>query len=342
MVNEVQNMGSAAGAQMPVERQEELWAQPFSGYKVVNILGEGPAGPVLLARDTRFEREVVIKTIVPDLEAHEDAAERFFNEARQVARLRHDNLVRGLDVGRAGKYLYFVMEYIRGETLEKRLAALQTGRIREIEALQHIRQTAAGLQFIFEQGLAHRNLKPANLMLGGGTLKIADFGVARDLAFPDTQTQALHGAEYASPEIAADESNIDIRSDLYSLGCCWYRMILGRAPFTAESPAVLLRRHISDDPVAPHEADPRIVPATSQLIMWLLQKDREKRPRNPQLFLSKLVTHPLLKLAQEKNIIPDSVAAEEDGEGEEDLAGIIYTGPGAKGAPRDGERAAEN
>ena len=194
MVDEVQNTGGAGGAQMPLERQEEFWAQPFTGYKVVNILGEGPAGPVLLARDTRFEREVVIKAIVPDLEAHEDAAERFFNEARQVARLRHDNIVRGVDVGRAGKYLYFVMEYVRGETLEKRLSALQSGRIREIEALQHVIQAAAGLQFIFEQGLAHRNIKPANLMLGGGTLKIADFGVARDLAFPDTQTQALHGA----------------------------------------------------------------------------------------------------------------------------------------------------
>ncbi len=316
-----------------VEQQEAFWDQPFTGYKILNILGVGASGTVLLVRDLRFERDAALKTVIPDLEVHPGAVERFFYEARQVARLRHDFLARGLDVGRAGKYFYFVMEYARGESLEKRLAALQSGKIREIESLQHVVQIAEGLQFIHEQGLVHRDIKPANIILSpAGTLKITDFGVAKDVAFPSPEAQALASPDYLSPELAACEANIDIRSDLYSLGCCWFRMLLGRVPFTADSPAVVLRKQISDDPAVPHEVDPRITPATGQLILWLLNKDREKRPRTPQQFLAKLMTHPLLKLAQEKNLIVDQPAAEE--EEEEDIEASFYSGPGAKAINR--------
>lgn len=313
------------------EKQLELWEQPFTGYRIINILGEGASGTVLLAEDLRLGREVAIKTLVPDPARAEAAPEQFFNEARQTARLRHENIVRGVDTGRAGKYFFYAMEYIRGESLQQRLDGLQSGRIRELESLQHVRQIANGLQFIFEQGLAHRDVKPRNILIGNdGIVRLADFGVAKDLAFPSAATQALACAEYVSPEFAADEANIDIRADLYALGCCWYRMLLGRSPFAGDSAPVILRKHISDDPTAPHEADPRITPATSQLILWLLTKDREKRPRNPQLFLAKLMTHPLFKLAQERNLIESPDIEAEPAEEEEDLAGIYYTGPGAK------------
>lgn len=310
------------------EQQQEFWEQPFSGYHVMNVIGRGKSGSVLLARDQRFERDVAIKTLVPVGEDMEGAVERFFYDARQVARLRHPNLVRGYDVGRTAKYFYFVTEYIRGESLQGRLDGLQQGRIREIESLKYVMQVAEALQFIHEQGLMHRDVKPSNIILDNkGVVRLADFGMAKDLAFHSAHDAALANCEYASAEIAADDPIIDIRSDLYSLGCCWYRMIIGQAPFTGDSAAVVLRKHISDDPQPAHEIDGRITPATGQLIMWLLDKDRQRRPATPQKFISKLMTHPLIKLEQQTEILEES-EEHDDEPGEDEI--IIYTGPGAK------------
>ncbi len=327
-------------SEVSVERQEEFWEQPFQGYQVLNILGRGKSGSVLLARDTRFERDVVIKTMAPVGDDLEGAVERFFYDARQVARLKHENLVRGYDVGRTPKYFYFVTEYIRGESLQGRLEGLQQGKIRELESLKYVMQVADALQFIHEQGLMHRDVKPSNILIDNkGVVKLADFGMAKDLTFLSAEDAALANCEIASPEVASADPIIDIRSDLYSLGCCWFRMLLGRYPFTGESAAVVLRKHISDDPEMPHEVDSRITPATGQLIMWLLNKDRERRPRTPQQFVSKLMTHPLVKLEQQQHDLMEADEAEEKNEDDDDALDddefVIYTGPGSKHQPQE-------
>ncbi len=288
------------------EEQGVLWKQPLSGYEILNCLSGTEEYGLFLARDTRLERDVIIKTLTADLKHHEDAIERFFNEARQVARIKHRNIARGLDVGRSGELFYFVTEFLRGESLEEKLQRLQNGKLRELESLKIIENIISGLDHILQNGLIHHDLKPANIFLtADATVKITDLGIAKDIAYACENDRYLRHPYCISPEQAAGEVNIDIRSNLYAAGCIWYRMLLGQAPFIAEDPDTVLKKHITDDPQSVSEVDPRITPATSQLINWLLTKDRNNRPKSPRQFLSKLMTHPLIKLKQEQDLTTD-------------------------------------
>ena len=284
-----------------IEEQGVLWKQPITGYQVLNCLSGNEDYGIFIAHDTRLDRNVIIKTLTADLDNNEDATERFFNEARQVARIKHENIARGVDVGRSGKLFYFVMEYLKGESLEEKLSRLQTGKLREIDTLKIVEAIVCGLDHILKNGLVHRDLKPSNIFLcTDGRVKITDLGIAKDVAYADVEMLYKAKPYYISPEQAAGDFNIDIRSDLYSLGCIWYRMLLGVPPFNSEVADITLGKHITDDPQVVSDIDPRITPATSQLINWLLTKNRDKRPKTPYQFLSKLITHPLVKLQQEK------------------------------------------
>jgi serine/threonine-protein kinase len=286
--------------------------QPFPGYTVTERLGRGGSAAVFRAKDSRLDREVAIKALIPDLEHNEDAVENFFNEARNVARLRHPNVVRGLDVGRAGKYFYFAMEYVRGESLAQKLERLERGRLGEEEALRIVRETAVGLQYIFENGLVHRDLKPGNLLLSAeGGVKICDLGVAREVVAPRQEDFVKASPAYASPEQARGDFDIDIRADLYGLGCTWFQMLTGNPPFQKTTPEETLRAHLEEEPANLRELDPRLSAATSQLVLWLLEKDRDNRPRTPQDFLRKLDKHPLReKLLQQESAAQTPVIQE--------------------------------
>lgn len=271
------------------------WEQPFPGYTVIEKIAQGGYGAVYRARDERFQREVAIKILLPDLAAHPDAVERFFAEARTTARLRHPHLVRGYDVGRSGRYLFYVMEYVHGESLAQKLERLERHCLSERESLEIIRPLAEVLQYIFEQGLVHRDVKPGNILLGEErAVKLCDLGIARELSYPDERSVVRGSPSYASPEQIREECDIDIRSDLYSLGCTWFHMLLGRPPFMGSCPEEILRGHLETPPPSPRTINMRITAATSELILWLLEKDRDQRPRTPAKFLEKLSLHPLL------------------------------------------------
>lgn len=296
--------GANDGAAAPLE-------QPFPGYEVLEKIAQGGMGAVFLARDLRLDREVAIKALVPHLASHADAVEQFFNESRNVARLRHPGIVRGLDVGRAGKYFYFVMEYARGETLAAKLQRLERGRLPEKESLEIVRQAAEALQYIFENGLVHRDLKPVNLILDGkGGVKLCDLGVAREIEHPGHDAFVKGSPDYASPEQITGDPNVDIRADLYGLGCTWYHMLTGQPPFRSATPEETLRRHLHEEPKNLRELDPRLSAATSELVRWLLMKDRDERPRTPQAFLARLMKHPRLEGASESPAAPAPTAAE--------------------------------
>lgn len=294
--------------------QAALWDQPIPGYEILETLHAQGDARMLLARDLRLERTVAVKVIRPDLVHNENAVEHFFNEARNVARLRHPNLVRALDVGRSGSYFFFVMTHVRGPSLAQRLASLERGRLQEKEVLGILLRGAKGLQAIFEAGLAHRNIKPGNLLLpSSGGLRIAETGVSRELSYPSYAAFVRANAAYASPEAAEGETVLDIRADLYALGCCGYEALLGRPPFQGDTPDAVLQKHRDAEPDNPRDIDIRISAGTGQLLLWLLRKDRDRRPRTPQQVVSKMMEHPLIR---------DVLEGEHDGAAAEDAPGF--------------------
>jgi len=268
--------------------------QPFPGYFVLETLFERPGGGIYLADDERLDRSVVIHAFTPDTAAHPEATDRFFGEAAGVARLRHPGIVRALDVGRAGRQFFLVEESIRGESLQVKLDRLERGRVPEREMVALLGRAAEALQGLFENGLAHRALKPDKLLLQeGGKLKLRGVGFARELLFADAEAAVLSMAAYASPEQAGGACDADIRSDLYSLGCIGFRLLLGRPPFESPSPAEILALHRTEPPPQPRDLDPRVSSASASLLLALLAKDRDDRPRTPEEFLLRLRQHPL-------------------------------------------------
>jgi hypothetical protein len=212
-------------------------------YGIVEVLGHGGMGVVLKAVDTRLDRTVAIKTLLPDPLQSEDAKQRFLREARSAAALRHDHVVTIHAIEERADVPYIVMEYIRGRSLAERIAA--EGPLPPDEVARLGAQAAAGLAAAHAKGLIHRDIKPANLLIDEetGRLKITDFGLARlsgDVSL--TQTGMVAGTpEYMSPE-QADGRPIDHRADLFSMGTVLYAALTGKSPFSSTSVLEALRR----------------------------------------------------------------------------------------------------
>ena len=192
-------------------------------YKLLDQIGKGGTGVVFLAKHLRLRRRAAIK-VLPSDRSNKESVERFYREARAVAALDHPNIIRAHDVNHEGKSHYLVMEFVAGQSLKEYVEI--HGALPPWEATGYILQVAAGLRHPHERGLIHRDIKPANLLLDEtGTIKILDMGLV--LFFQnedDTLTQdlskgaVLGTADYLSPEQALDCHEVDIRSDIYSLG----------------------------------------------------------------------------------------------------------------------------
>jgi serine/threonine-protein kinase len=208
-------------------------------YVLLDRLGEGGMGQVFRARHLRLDRIDALKVIRPEHVASPHAHARFLREARAAARLSHPNIVRVYDAGESGGTLFLAMEYLPGIDLARLVQA--AGPLPPGEACDYLRQAALGLQHAHERGLVHRDVKPANLLLAEeqGTIKILDMGLARlrpaeeeQSASGLTESGTLMGTlDYMAPEQAMDPHGVDIRADLYSLGCTLYFLLTGRPPF---------------------------------------------------------------------------------------------------------------
>ncbi|HEY2883340.1 MAG TPA: protein kinase, partial [Pirellulales bacterium] len=206
----------------------------LGGYEIAGVVGRGGMGVVLKALDPALNRFVAIKVLAPQLATSGAARQRFAREARAAASVVHENVVAIHAVADGGALPYFVMPYLRGASLQKRLDA--HGPLGVSEILRVAMQIASGLAAAHAQGLVHRDIKPANILLEDGVerLKITDFGLAR--AADDaslTRTGVIAGTpQFMSPEQARGEF-IDHRSDLFSMGSVMYAMSTGRPPFRA-------------------------------------------------------------------------------------------------------------
>jgi serine/threonine-protein kinase len=230
-------------------------------YDVERELGAGGMGQVLLGRDVALDRPVAIKVIAPDLASSPASRQRFLREARTVARLRHPNIVAVYAAGEADNLLYFVMEYVEGESLRQMLE--REGRVagpRIDRAVSLLADLARALGYAHAQGVVHRDVKPENVLLDAATGRamLTDFGVARAFASGNdsdgdsavTRTGFVVGSpRYMSPEQAVGERELDGRSDVYSLGLVGYEMFAGSAPFTGSSPMQVLTKQLTEPPV---------------------------------------------------------------------------------------------
>lgn len=248
-------------------------------YRVLRLLGRGGMGAVYLARDLTLEREVAIKVVTPAADRH-GMYERFRREAKTAAKLSHPNIVPLHAFGEVDGMPYFVMGYVRGESLADRMR--RDGRLPEDEARRILAEIADALDHAHRQGVVHRDVKPDNVLLedASGRALLTDFGIAKTIAQGETLTQ--HGAvvgtpHYMSPEQAAGRSDIDGRSDIYSLGVMAYAMLAGRLPFEGHSVANILAAHLTQEPPSLRSLVPTVSDSMLQAVERCMSKDPAKR-----------------------------------------------------------------
>ena len=254
-------------------------------YRVESHLARGGMADVYLGTDTRLERMIALKIMRAELANDEDFVRRFIGEARSVARLSHPNVVAVYDQGADGRTLYLAMEYVRGQSLRALLN--ERGRLSPREALDIMDGVLSGLAAAHEAGLAHRDVKPENVLLSqGNAVKVVDFGLARLVsAVRHTKTGMIIGtAAYLAPEQVA-RGVTDARSDVYAAGVMLFELLTGRQPHTGETPLAVAHKHVSDVVPAPSSVVPGIPPALDTLVAMATSRDPELRPGDAGQFL---------------------------------------------------------
>ncbi|MFD4369340.1 Stk1 family PASTA domain-containing Ser/Thr kinase [Rhodococcus sp. NPDC058521] len=266
-----------------------------SRYELGEILGFGGMSEVHLARDVRLSRDVAIKVLRADLARDPTFYLRFRREAQNAAALNHPAIVAVYDTGEAetdaGPLPYIVMEYVDGDTL--RDIVRSKGPLAPREAMEVISDVCAALDFSHRNGIVHRDVKPANVMINrAGAVKVMDFGIARaisDASSPMTQTAAVIGtAQYLSPEQARGEQ-VDARSDVYSLGCVLFEVLTGEPPFKGDSPVAVAYQHVREDPQTPSELNPEIPRELDSVILKAMSKNPANRYQSAADMRSDLV-----------------------------------------------------
>jgi serine/threonine protein kinase len=262
-----------------------------------------------------MDRIVALKVIRPELVHEREMVDRFRREIRAAARLNHPNIVTAYDADEAGNTHFLVLEYVAGKNLDE--AVKGVGRLSVAQASAYARQAALGLQYAFERGMVHRDIKPHNLMLtDNGDVKILDFGLARFVSenalgevYPaltpealspgttvlwqpsahtyqrppagSTGTVCMGTADYMAPEEPANPRAADIRADIYSLGCTLYRFLAGEVPFPGGGQREKLRRHRYSEAMPLHEVRDDVPRELSLLVARMMAKDPAARPQTP-------------------------------------------------------------
>ncbi len=256
-------------------------------YEILEKIGSGGMAVVYKARCHRLNRFVAIKILKSDLAQDAELRKRFHAESQAVAMLSHPNIVAVYDVSHSDNIDYIVMELIEGITLKQYIN--RKGILNWKEALHFTTQIAKALSHAHSRGIIHRDIKPHNIMiLKDGSVKVADFGIARLLSTQNTLTQeALGSVHYISPEQAKGGA-VDARSDIYSVGVVMYEMLTSRLPFEGDSAVSIAIQHISSIPLMPREINPDIPAGLEDITMHAMEPNLDARYPSADALLADL------------------------------------------------------
>lgn len=263
-----------------VQIDAERSGQHIPGFNVLSRLGAGAMATVYKARQLSLDRLVAIKILPRKFSSDPQFIERFYAEGRAAAQLNHPNIVQAYDVGKAGEYHYFVMEYVEGSTVYDHI--IKHKRYPEKDAVEVITQVALALEHAHQRGLIHRDVKPKNVMINmAGVVKLADMGLARAISDREAAEaeagKAFGTPYYIAPEQIRGERDLTPSADIYSLGATLYHMVTGKVPFEGKDPGEVMRKHIKTPPTPPDQLNPKLSNGLCEIIEMMMAKRREDR-----------------------------------------------------------------
>lgn len=284
------------GQQSPTVSEMPAFPVSIGEYEIVRPLGRGGMGNVYLARHTKLGRLVALKVLAGHRLADAKMKERFEAEMRAVGQLSHPGIVSAHDAREIDGTAVLITEFIDGMDLAQLVS--RTGPIEIADACDLIRQVAVALQYTSDQGFVHRDVKPSNIMLSrSGEVKLLDLGLAR-LQEPHHETSGLTGAgqamgtaDYIAPEQVTDSRGVDVRADIYSLGCTLFKLLTGHAPFAGPQCTTAFAKmtaHVSTPPPVLNDFLPDAPAGLAKLIASMLDKDPTSRPQTPMQVAEKL------------------------------------------------------
>jgi serine/threonine-protein kinase len=293
--------GSSSGSGSSVDRGwraagASAYPQPgqrIESFELEEAIGVGGMGAVFRARDLRLDRHVALKLLPPEQASDPEVVQRFYQEGRAAAQLDHENIARVYTIGHDALDHYIAFEYIEGTTIRQRVE--RNGPLPVTEAINYTLQIASALVHAAERGVVHRDIKPSNIIVTPqGRAKLVDMGLARrfERGNDDGLTQSgmtLGTFDYISPEQARDPRDVDVRSDLYSLGCTLFHMLTGRPPFPEGTVLQKLLQHQEEPPPNVSAINPAVPPSLANILLKLMAKDRDRRYQTPEQLVRDLL-----------------------------------------------------
>ncbi|MHC4365452.1 MAG: serine/threonine protein kinase [Planctomycetota bacterium] len=272
-------------------KETKAAAHQIPGYKITGKLGAGAMAVVYKAKQLSLNRTVAIKVLPRRFTENPEYVERFYKEGQAAGKLNHNNIVQAFDVGEAGGYHYFVMEYVEGKTIYDDLSEGKA--FSEDDALDITIQVARALNHAHSCGLIHRDVKPKNIMINtAGVVKLADMGLARettDIEAAQTEAGKAYGTPYyIAPEQIRGKIDIDERADIYGLGATLYHMVTGRVPFMADDPSDVMRKHLREELIPPDHINTSLSAGISEVIEVMMAKRKEDRYNSVEELLGDL------------------------------------------------------
>ena len=259
-------------------------------YQVITRIASGGMGEVYRAHDAVLGREVALKVLHPQFAGDRGFVDRFRREARAAAILNHPSIVGVYDWGETEDTYFMIMEFVRGMNLRGLLS--QYGRLEPAQVVEVALPVLSALEHAHGHGIVHRDVKPENILISeDGTVKVADFGLAR--AYADSYVSQAEGTvtgtvQYLAPEQIQGQP-ADPRTDLYALGVVLFECLTGRPPFTGETSLAIAYQHLSQRIPAPSSAVPTVGPGLDQVVVRATSKDRAERPASARAMKLSLI-----------------------------------------------------